>query len=301
MNIILDEITRKKLILVRQLFQRAILQAEAKHSYVDRIMALIGFDLTNETILKAVVSAINSTVTPKNDFQAIVQQADNELVAAGLPLVPDKARIQHVRTLRNDAQHKAKYPNETDVSDCRTYTRDFLRQITLNVWNENFDSISLIDIIQNEITKNFLVEAESHKANKEFGESIAKSTAALDFALLRVENSIVGYVPFEIKAFVVSKGRDIEKDEKVFKSFMNLRDLNVRSAIGLNLSEYFQYKNLTDSVAVTSINYQGSFHFRLRENRNSIEQEAEFVLSYVTNSIIQIESLVGDITKPFNS
>lgn len=99
MKITLDEITRKKLILVRQLIQRAILQAEAKHSYVDRIMALICFDLTNETILKAVVSAINSTVTPKSDFQAIIQQADNELVTAGLPPVPDKARIQHVRTL----------------------------------------------------------------------------------------------------------------------------------------------------------------------------------------------------------
>lgn len=44
MPITLDVITRKKLILVRQIYQRALLQAEAQHSYVDRILSLIGFD-----------------------------------------------------------------------------------------------------------------------------------------------------------------------------------------------------------------------------------------------------------------
>lgn len=79
------------------------------------------------------VSSLNTSVVPKTDFQAIVQQADSELASAGLAPIPDKGKIQHVRTIRNDAQHKAKYPNETDVSDCRTYTRDFLQQIVLNV------------------------------------------------------------------------------------------------------------------------------------------------------------------------
>src|SRR5688572_29635711 len=100
MSISLDVITRKKLILVRQLYQRAVLQAEAQHSYVDRIMAVIGLDLSNETVLKAVVSAIAPAQSPKNEFQAIVKQANDELLRAGLPAVPDQPKIQHLRSIR---------------------------------------------------------------------------------------------------------------------------------------------------------------------------------------------------------
>ncbi|CAN5725256.1 hypothetical protein BH24ACI2_BH24ACI2_01210 [soil metagenome] len=61
MLISLDVVTRKKLILVKQIYQRALIQAQAKHSYVDCIFAVVGFDLANETVLKAVVSALNPT------------------------------------------------------------------------------------------------------------------------------------------------------------------------------------------------------------------------------------------------
>src|SRR6185436_10046679 len=104
MPVPLDDITRKKLILVQQLYQRAILQAESMHSYVDRIMAVIGMDLANESVLKAVVGALYTKSGAANDFQPVLQQADDLLTKAGLPEVPDKARIQHVHNLRNDAQ-----------------------------------------------------------------------------------------------------------------------------------------------------------------------------------------------------
>jgi hypothetical protein len=65
----LDVITRKKLILVRQLYQRAVIQGEAQHSYVDRIIAVIGFDLSNETLLKAIVSCLDATKPIASDFK----------------------------------------------------------------------------------------------------------------------------------------------------------------------------------------------------------------------------------------
>src|SRR6185437_12427554 len=120
MPVTLDVITRKKLILVRQIYQRAVLQAEAQHIYVDRILSLIGFDLSNETLLKTVVGAADPHKTPSTDFQGIVRQADTLLATNGLPALSHKVQIQHVRTLRNDAQHKARYPNDTDLNDCRT-------------------------------------------------------------------------------------------------------------------------------------------------------------------------------------
>jgi hypothetical protein len=96
MPIPLDVITRKKLILVRQIYQRAVIQSDALHSDFDRIMSLIAFDLANETALKAVVGALEPNKPTDKDFQGIIQQVDSLLAKKGLPEVPDKAKIQHV-------------------------------------------------------------------------------------------------------------------------------------------------------------------------------------------------------------
>jgi hypothetical protein len=299
MPIILDVITRKKLILVRQLYQRAVLQAEAKHSYVDRIMALIGFDLTNETVLKAVVSAVDPSKTPSGDFQGIVNQADTVLTAAGLPAVPDRAKIQHVRTIRNDAQHKAKYPNDTDVSDCRTYTRDFLRQLISDVWNENFDLLSLVEVVQNTTIKGFLKEAEDELSKGNYKVAVVKCIAAMDWTFAKIRASIVGRMPTSARALLVGDGFDqAAQSTEVYQAFIRMQDIVMRSVIGLEFPGYLRFKRITSTTAVISFAAAGNYTTRYRGHEPTV-QETEYVLDFATNAIIQIESLVGDIDKPF--
>jgi len=299
MPIPLDVITRKKLILVRQLYQRALLQSEAQHSYVDRIMALIGFDLSNETVLKAVVGTLEPAKAVDKDFQAVIQQADAALTKASLPQVPDKAKIQHVHSLRNDAQHKAKYPNDTDVSDCRTYTRDFLKQIILDVWNENFRSLSLVDVVQNKVVKSYLTEAETELVNGNYKEAVVKCIAAMDWTFSRVKNSIVGRIPYNTNAFVVAETFGGPKEStEVFKSFMYMRDLIMRLVIGLDFPGYVKYKHITQFTAVISFSEAGNYVTRFKGYDPDVK-ETEYVFEFATNAVIQIESLVGTIDKPF--
>ena len=301
MTISLDIITRKKLILVKQLYQRALIQAELVHSFADRILALICFDLTNETILKAVVSSLNSYKVPANDFQGILQQDDNELASAKLPLVPSKVQILHIRTLRNDAQHKAKYPNEVDVSDCRTYTRDFLRQIILDVWEEDFDSISLIDEVQNTKVKQFLVEAESTLKAGDYVESVIKTIVSFDWTLSKIRESLVGRLPWRINSFIVSDSFDrTEKSKDVYDSFKRMQDLLMKTIIGLHFAGHLKFTKLTRSVGFISFAADGSYVTLLKGHKPT-QEEAEFILDFATNAIIQIESLVGDIDNPFNN
>ena len=187
----LDIITRKKLILVRQFYQKAVVQAEVMHSDIDRIMAIITLDLANETILKAVVSAVAPVKNPERFFHKLVDQANNELVTAGLAPIHHIVELKRVHDIRNDAQHKVKYPNENEVSDCRTYTRDFLRQIVLEIWGISFESISLVDVIQHTKIKGYLAEAEQHLANGEYAEAVVKSSAGFGWAISNIKASIV--------------------------------------------------------------------------------------------------------------
>lgn len=299
MSITLDIITRKKLILVRQIYQRAVIQSEVLHSDFDRIMSLIAFDLANETVLKAIVSSLEPSKTADKDFQSIIQQADALLTKGTLPQVPDKANIQFVHSLRNDAQHKAKYPNDNDVSDCRTYTRDFLKQIILNVWGEKFESLSLVDVVQNPVVKGYLLEAETEFAKGDYRQAVVKTIAAFTWTMDKIKKSIVGDMPWNVKAIIVGDGHErTGQSTELFKTFEHMRGIVLRSVIGINFQAYHKYIRITRSTALIGFARAGNITVRFKEH-NPDAKEAEYVIEFATNAILQIESLVGDIDKPF--
>jgi len=298
----LDEITRKNLILVRELYSRALIQAETKYSYVDRILAIIGFDLAIETALRTVVSTLDPRRSPADGFQGVIQQADNVLLKARLPEVPDKAKIQRVHNFRNDAQHEAKYPNEIDISDSRTYARDFLTQIILNVWQEQFASINLVDLITDPKVKGYLNEAGKSLLISDYKGAVIKAMAALDWTIDEVKDSIVGRIPYAVRAFVVSDGTGITKEStQIFQVFEHMRELIMRSAIGISLPEYRSFEKISESV-VQGISFfkDGGYNVRLG-SQEPTKTEAEYIVTFSTNAVLQIERLVGNIKDPFGN
>jgi hypothetical protein len=64
MTIPVDTIVRKKLILVKQLYQNALLQSSSRHNILNRILSVIGFDLSTETLLRAIVSSLETRKVP---------------------------------------------------------------------------------------------------------------------------------------------------------------------------------------------------------------------------------------------
>src|SRR3989304_3179871 len=161
MPVAVDEITRKKLILVKQMYQQGVFQATRQGSRVGKVMSVVAFDLAIETVLKAAIGALDTSKLPSETFEGLIQQVDALLSTAGLPPVPDKANIRHIHSLRNDAQHKGKYPGDLEVSDCRTYARDFLEKIVADVWALSFDALSLTDAVRHATVRLHLVEAEA--------------------------------------------------------------------------------------------------------------------------------------------
>lgn len=300
MIISLDLITRKKLILVKQIYQRAVILAQTKHNNADRIFALVAFDLANETVLKAVVSALNPAKNPANDFPGIVSQAENEIAAKSTLSIPDKVKIQHVRTLRNDAQHKAKYPNESDINDCRTYTRDFLTQTFLDVWGENFESFSLIDAIQKNDAKKFLIDAEKDFLINNYPQSVVKSVIAFTQSSNNLADMMTESInPFVNQIMIGGVFNKPEPSDELFTAFVRTRQLVVFQSIGINTQEYLKYIRLTRFV-YTDVREDGSYDFNFGSNHIFTKDEVGFILNFVTESILLIESIDDDVTQAYN-
>jgi hypothetical protein len=296
MLISLDTITRKKLILVKQIYQRALIQSQFTHRVIDRMLAVVGFDFANETLLKATAVALNPTIKLERPFPKVIDQVDAELGKVS-KIKLETTKIQHVHDIRNAAQHHARFPSDIEVSDSRTYTRDFLTQTFSDVWGESFESLSLIDVIQSNTAKKYLMEAEIDLTNNNFTDVLAKSIASFEIMIGGIANSITENISSWVNAYVVTE--TFEKQEpnrKVFEAFMKTRDLISLQIAGINPQEYLKFKRLTRFVSV-HIYEDDSYSFN-RSGREPTKEEAEYVLNFVINSIVQVESLDEDITKP---
>jgi hypothetical protein len=91
MTITLDSASRKKLVLAKQLYQQSLRQSAAHTSIMDRIMAVIGFDLAIETALKAAAIAMDPALKPKALFKTLLcriraKSADHPLTHHGAHL-----------------------------------------------------------------------------------------------------------------------------------------------------------------------------------------------------------------------
>lgn len=298
MPIEVDPITRRKLTLVKQLYEQGVVQSASQHSLIGRIMSVIAFDLAIETALKALVACLDASKSPLDTFQGLIQQCEALLETAGYGSLPDRANIQYVHSVRNDAQHKARYPNESDVSDCRTYTRDFIRKIIADVWNLSFEGISLSDLVQDEKVKKFLVAAETNLGQGDYQGAAQQAIAGLSWALTCVKTAVVGRTPSFARAFVMAESfGKVRSDSDAYRAFERMQRTLLYVALGMNYADYMRCKQIAGDVSFTLGGKPQ--HFGAKEQVGA--SDAEFVVAYCTDTVVQVESRVGSLDAPFGS
>jgi hypothetical protein len=293
----IDPITHRKLVIVKQLYQQAIIHSSS-FSMAGKIITLICFDCSIETILNTVVGFLDSTKKPADKFPGLVEQCEKLMSKSSLGPIPDKANILHIHSLRNDAQHEAKYPNDSDISDCRTYTRDFHNRLLNQLWGISLENINLTDLIQHAQVKQFLIDAEAALSKNNYVGAVENASAALSTALELVDSAIVGRKPSFISgAFMMSDGfgRSVKPDRDVFQAFKRMQQVLLYVSLGIRYSDYMRYHAI---VGYTS------FTMDVKHHTTGMKQpleanDAEFVVSYCIDTIAQIEGQVGSLDAPF--
>lgn len=329
----IDPVTLKKLAVVRQMYHRAESESFGSHSAVNSIASVIGFDWAIEATLATLVVGLDPSQTPKDRLNELIQQADSLLQAHVLGVVPDKGNVHHVRSIRNDAQHRGKYPTESETSDCRTYTRDFLQRLLHQVWGCTLESISLNDLVQNPTVRQFLIDADDAIVKGKYIEAVNSANAALSWITNRfwrrtIQNledfdNVIGQVRDSIRGrndySDTPAGR--EKDFRVILDGMyelkvelkrdiadvarallgqsrgdlyQAFDIMVQTGLGLNYADILWLRSIGGCVA--RWDEDKPIYTDVSDIRVSIDRNlAERILSYCRDAVIQIESRSGDI------
>jgi len=294
-----EQITKRKLIMVKQIFNEALFHSERKSNSASRILAMIGFDLAVETILKTVYSAFEDKNKPKENFPALVDQTERILKQESIGSIPKRKEIFNVHEIRNDAQHKARYPTSNEIDEVRIYIRDFLNELISQVWNISFFELSFVDFIKNDEIRSLLTDSEQEFRNTKYVECVKKSAYALEQTLRKIKEDIVGESLDFTQGFVMLDSNDepssMFTNQTALNAFRTMQNSLLFSSLGLNYLDYRNFKKIAGEVHLV---VSGKIlHIGLKEDLT--QEDAHFVLMYSIDTINKIEDLVGDIENPF--
>jgi len=294
----IDDVSYKRLVLVKQIFDRSNVQPT--HSYAERILVLIGYDLANETALKAVISSL-STKQPNKDhnFGQIISEAAKILDERGLDTIPYQANLMKVRTLRNSSQHDARNPSDDDLSDARTYTKDFLEKLFQQVWTLNFQTISMRSLVRNDEVRERLDAAYKYFDEESFSDAACEASIAFQHVKGLIKRFAVGRESSgHFSDFMMHNAQDdLIQWRAIAEDINGLRDVLFHSLLGLDLRDYLKFDRLSSGFV---LNYLGGNKYsRVQTWGNYSKEEAEFVLQFATNATVAAESLAGELEKPF--
>lgn len=284
----ISNISRRKLVMVKRVYQQAITDASISYSSHHRLFAIIGFDWCVESTLKTILIQLNSSEKLAFlPFNKLIDKINEVLKKSDLELpkeVPDRARIDKVRYFRNGAQHEAAIPNANDINDCRTYVRDFLRLVYDEFWSEDFERFSLAEAIEYEEARNNLLEAEIALDEGKFYKALFSATLAFHHGLM-------GYAD---QHYMPNVDLPIHLDNSIIESITEaIKDLQERVktiTLGIDMAEYHRFEQLTMGLVLTS--YGVLYNANLDED-SVRKSDAHYVVSFCTNSLLHMQEQYG--------
>lgn len=187
-----DEASIKRLVLVKRLYLEGVEKAAHEHNYSDQMLAVINLFLAVETLMRAVVLAVEQQPSeaigtkgykggPPSPEQVSgfnvgdphkFEQLFNQVVAvlrSRKALRVDQSlfrwdAVDRLRTARNDAQHGAKAPHPSDLPELVSIAEQFVDRVLATHFFARATSlaqISLADLLEDEVLREYLKHAEA--------------------------------------------------------------------------------------------------------------------------------------------
>jgi hypothetical protein len=207
--------------------------------------------------------------------------------------------VFHLHSIRNDAQHKAKYPNETDVNDCRIYARDFCRDVIQNIWGIVFDELTLLDWIDDGVFKQLLetalLDIQAGKLKKGLtlvGIAYSWASRSLRNILPQSTEGLYGGQVPELQSktvdYINSVLKNIENTSKQYAAMIST---------GINPADYKHFRGVTpfiEFIYSSSVQTPNKSEMRIQiywQDKEPDKETALWAHEFTVNSIISWQVL----------
>jgi hypothetical protein len=210
-----------------------------------------------------------------------------------------KESCRQLNTARVGLKHSGITPSKLAIEGFRATTTNFLEESTLKVFGIKFCDISLIALVKNEKTRNYLHESENLLKEGKIEDSLDKAALAFSVMIDDYESNKrdrFGRSPFffgEHLHFLSSFFMHIEGDlgkfvDRVKESIEALQEAVKLLSLGLDYRKYSRFRLLTPYVLKTSAGYQIQRIQRGSEG-DPVPVDVQFCIDFTIESALALQ------------
>jgi hypothetical protein len=202
--------------------------------------------------------------------------------------LPMQAQMAEVNKARVGFKHHAITPCDRDATRLVLYTHEFLSAAAREFWGVDFDSLSLVDFIEDTEIAELLRKAEAELRAGQVGHTLEECAKAR-LILFRPFRQLVPRASGRLSSAISDLGREARavahEAKDLEEAFSNLREFAVMSALRVSLADHLRCSKALPAV-VQSL--AGGYQVQWRRPVPA-EAEARFALDFVTETALAVQ------------
>lgn len=251
-----------------------------------------------EILVWTIAKELEAEVRDKDPFTKLLDSIESAKKNTARSPLPLKAKILELNSARVNFKHYGNLPAPGEVEKFVGYAEESLREAMRQFFNVDFDSLSLADLVTDDLVRNKLKLAEQLLAEGSFKESVQASSEAEAFISLQLKR-ILPEVDWNLKNYARLFQREMrtaaEDLIRYLSDYMNqLRMLGIAGLLNLKPAEYIAFKRIAPHTILMG-DLTPRTHFRKTEYSQG---EACFCLKYTTNFALTVQHRLGGGSMP---
>jgi hypothetical protein len=225
------------------------------------------------------------------------------------PELTMSASMERLKDRRVSLKHHGLFPSASDIEESRITITQFLRENTIKQFGEDFESISLADLIEFSNIKEYVKKAESFLAENNIYECLCNTRVGFEELLSTYESDKMQWyrsilnigerIDDSYKNVVSSK--DVSKSRwfnQVTKTTNALRDVLKISALGIDYKKYALFCFITPSYTPTcSPTGERGYILGATETLSIKPEDCQFCIDFVIDSALKLQEFNFDINR----
>jgi hypothetical protein len=281
--------TFRRLELAKQIYHHGLDHCQ-KPGVVNKIVSINNFHNAIEIVLRA--TFLHYEIRPDNQlnitFETMLNDVDKYFKAENKKL-PYRRELRELHVLRNLTLHAAVEPPSSTMHDWLTFTRRFLILVYRDYFNIDFEAISMLDLIEDNLLKDMLEISLQKISICDDKDSIMYSKIAYEYGVYSIpmvnsEERLHSELHF-LKSRL-QNSNIYTAVEKVYENISKIKHLVAVLSTGINFIDYKKFEENTPKVY-----FMEAGNFSCYFNSSYSDVDARWVHNFVVKSIINWQIL----------
>lgn len=290
----MEHFVNRRLLLAKEFYSNAIDLCNHSDS-VSKMIAIHNFHIAIEITLKAILLRyeIRSEKTLNIDFETMLSDIDrHQAFKDEDKRVPYRQEVRNLNQMRNMVQHHAMEPDQNSIEDWKTITHQFLEKTFLLYFNEEFEYISRVSFIADDLLQGYMRKALSLISQGEYSSAACFIVAAFEYAKISISKLIPrSSSSFHVASTLFHSGMDLREIQEAFKKTHERIDESILYstvlATGITVAEYGR---LREALPIVIVAFMGHPHCQSWHGKEYSKEEVSWACNFVISCIMRWQS-----------